>query len=101
MKKIVTTFLIVFFLSSINFAQDYNTGIGVRAGYSNGLTLKHFINNKTALEGILSSRWRGIELTGLYEIQNRIANAERLNWYFGIYLGLFSLNWRCWISHIH
>ncbi|MFA9372438.1 MAG: hypothetical protein ACERIH_12075 [Labilibaculum antarcticum] len=83
MKKIVATLLILFCMSSVNYAQDYNTGIGLRAGYSNGLTIKHFISNKTALEGILSSRWQGVELTGLYEIQNRIANAERLNWYFG------------------
>jgi hypothetical protein len=98
MKKITITLLVVFLMSTINYAQDYNTGIGLRAGYSNGLTIKHFIGSNTALEGILSSRWRGVELTGLYEIQNRFANTERLNWYFGFgaYVGIWdgdNTNW--------
>ena len=83
MKKIATTCLIAFCLVSINLAQDYNTGIGLRAGFSNGLTVKHFISEKSALEGILSSRWRGFGITGLYEIHNRFFSTERLNWYIG------------------
>jgi len=83
MKKIIITSLIVFLISSVNFAQDYNTGIGLRAGLWNGLTIKHFISNKTAFEGIISTRWQGIELTGLFEIQNQAFNTDRLNWYFG------------------
>ena len=54
------------FLFSFGQAQDYNTGIGLRGGLSNGLTIKHFISSNTALEGIISTRWRGLELTGLY-----------------------------------
>ena len=45
--------------------------------------MKHFIGSKTALEGILSSRWRGFQITGLYEIHNQAFNTERLKWYFG------------------
>ena len=35
------------------------------------------------LEFLLASRWRGIELTVLYEIHNQAFNTERLKWYFG------------------
>lgn len=83
MKKIaLTIFLSVFFLS-LSYAQDYNTGIGVRGGYANGLTIKHFISSNSALEGIISSRWKGFQITGLYEIHNRAFNTDRLNWYYG------------------
>ncbi len=98
MKKIAVTFLIVSCLVLNSQAQDYNTGIGLRAGFANGLTIKHFISSKTALEGILSSRWRGFEITGLYEIHNRFLDTDRLNWYvgFGGHVGFWNgddANW--------
>jgi len=83
MKKIIVIFLIVFSLGSISYAQDYNTGIGLRGGFSSGLTVKHFIGSKSALEGILSTRWRGFQITGLYEIHNHFFDVERMKWYFG------------------
>ena len=83
MKKIVLTCFIVFCLASISYAQDYNTGIGLRAGFETGLTVKHFLGETSALEGILATRWRGFEITGLYEIQNPAFHADRLDWFFG------------------
>jgi hypothetical protein len=83
MKKSIVVILIAFCFLSVSTAQDYNTGIGLRAGFSNGLTIKHFISQKSALEGILSSRWRGFELTGLYEVHNQAFNTERLKWFIG------------------
>ena len=70
-------------LSSMGFAQDYTTGIGIRGGYFNGLTVKHFVSDQAALEGIFTSRWRGFQVTGLYEIHNQAFNTPRLNWYYG------------------
>jgi len=83
MKKLVITFLIVFGLVTVGNAQDYKTGIGLRGGFENGLTLKHFTREKSAMEFILSSRWRGFEVTGLYEIHNQAFDAERLKWFIG------------------
>lgn len=83
MKKVFlasTLFLLV--VLSAN-AQDYNTGIGVRGGLSNGLTVKHFIESDRAIEGLLSSRWRGFNITGLYEIHAQAFDTPRLNWYYG------------------
>lgn len=84
MKKLLFVLLIALFLGFESKAQDYNTGIGLRGGLSNGLTVKHFIGNKTAIEGIFDSRWHGFSLTGLYEIHNQAFNTERLNWYYGV-----------------
>jgi len=97
MKKILLL-IIMGFISSIGLAQDYNTGIGVRAGYFNGVTIKHFVGQKAAFEGILSSRWRGLQLTGLYEIHDEAFNTKRLNWYygFGAHLGFWDGNRTRW-----
>ncbi len=81
MKKIF--FLFLLFLSLNAVAQDYKTGIGLRGGLSNGLTVKHFISKNAAIEGILTSRWRGFAITGLYEMHYQAFNVKRLNWYFG------------------
>lgn len=83
MKKFVTTSLILFCLISFSYAQDYRTGIGLRGGFANGLTIKHFIGSTTAFEGIVASRWKGLELTGLFEFHNQAFHSERLNWYIG------------------
>ena len=47
--------------------NGYKTGIGLRGGYTSGLTIKHFVNSDEAIEGIVGTRFRGLSLTGLYE----------------------------------
>jgi len=84
MKKIVMTLLIVFCLVSVSNAQDYKTGIGARLGFDQGLTIKHFVSQKSAFEFLLATRWRGFDITGLYEIHNQAFDTERLKWYYGL-----------------
>jgi hypothetical protein len=80
-----TTSIFAFLISSLfSYSQDYTTGIGLRGGPSNGLTVKHFISQKAALEGILSTRWGGFGLTGLYELNVPIKSVSRLNFYYGL-----------------
>ncbi|MDX9910054.1 MAG: hypothetical protein RBS23_11390, partial [Mariniphaga sp.] len=63
MRKILLTFsLFVMTAVAVN-AHDYNTGIVVRGGFSNGLTVKHFIGSNSALEAFVASRWRGFNIT--------------------------------------
>ncbi len=75
--------LILLFAGQNALAQDYRTGIGLRAGSTNGLTIKHYTKPKVALEGIISSRWRGLGLTGLIEGHTRAFDVNRLNFYYG------------------
>ncbi len=84
MKKIFLLLLTVVLIDSFTAnAQDYKTGVGLRGGMANGLTVKHFIKRNTAVEGIFSSRWQGFSITGLYEIHKQAFNTARLNWYYG------------------
>jgi hypothetical protein len=98
MKKTLLIGLMAFCFATICFSQNYNTGIGIRSGFYNGITVKHFLSPYTAFEGIVTTRWRGIELTGLYEFQNRFFGAERLNWFFGVggHIGFWDGNYAPW-----
>jgi len=91
MKKVLLSLVLVIGMTVIVKAQDYNTGVGLRGGFSNGLTIKHFISDKNALEGLISTRWRGVDITGLYEIHNQAFDVDRLNWYygFGAHIGFY------------
>jgi hypothetical protein len=84
MRKVLVViglFVIVGF-SSISYAQ-YETGLGARLGFFNGLTAKHFLNEQNAIEGILSFRWDGFIVTGLYEWQKPFPDVSNLDWFIG------------------
>lgn len=83
MRRFLMAVIIVISTISFSSAQDYSTGIGFRGGYANGLTIKHFVSRKAAFEGILSSRWKGFNITGLYEIHAQAFDVRRLNFYYG------------------
>lgn len=83
MRKIVLTFVLVVSIVIMASAQDYKTGVGIRGGLSYGLTLKHFLNEKAAVEGLLQTRWSGFDITGLYEIHAQAFEVEKLRWYYG------------------
>jgi hypothetical protein len=87
-KYFITLFFLSLFSGNLLLAQDYKTGIGLRCGWLGGLTVKHFISDGTALEGILSSGWgyHGYQFTGLYE-KHKAAftkdDAKGFFWYYG------------------
>ena len=88
------TFLIAALLLAITTtisAQNYNTGIGARVGFFNGITVKHFLNRTNAVEGILNFRWDGVIVTGLYEWQYALPNAPGFDYYLGVggHIGVF------------
>jgi hypothetical protein len=72
-------------------AQNYKTALGVKF-YPGAVTLKHFISNKTALEGIGYFWNKGSRITGLYEIHSNIASVANLSWYIGpgAHIGFYS-----------
>jgi len=83
MKKILLVLITVICVITAVNAQDYKTGIGLRGGFFNGLTVKHFVKNNAAFEGLLFSRWKGFEITGLYELHAPAFQVDRFKWYFG------------------
>lgn len=89
MKKLAfilsaSLFLIGFSASKSLAQANYSTGIGIRGGgYENGLTIKHFTNSSTALEGIIGFRPGVFVITGLYEKHAVAFSEPSVNWYYG------------------
>ncbi len=98
MRRSLISFMIAMAMLSLANAQDYNTGIGLRAGFSSGLTIKHFTSQSIALEGLLTTRWQGFDITGLYEVHNQAFDVKRLNWYYGggAHLGFYNGSYAYW-----
>jgi hypothetical protein len=83
MKK--SFIIIMFFLFSglyLN-GQEYKTSLGLRAGMPYGLTIKHFLSESNAVEGILASNWGGFVATALFENEHWTGHYPGLNWYWG------------------
>ncbi|MBL7111322.1 MAG: hypothetical protein ISS19_05210 [Bacteroidales bacterium] len=70
-------------------AQEYDSGIGVRAGLNPGITGKIFMARHSvfktmgALEGIVAVRFKGVAVTGLYEFHTEVFDTKGLYLYFG------------------
>lgn len=100
MKKITLSVIILFFIAlsnvsaqrstNYNTSDSYKTAVGVKF-YPGAITLKHFINDNTALEGIAYFN-RGLRVTGLYEIYGNIKDVNGLRWYIGpgAHVGFYS-----------
>lgn len=64
-------------------SSSYTTALGVKVWDGGGISLKHFIKENRALEGILYFWDQGVRITGLYEIHGDINGASGLKWYIG------------------
>lgn len=87
MKKILLLAIIA--LSGLSMkAQDYDLGIGVRLGKTNGLAAKYFFKPEKAIEGILHTSDGVYLITGLVEVQkpfhSNTLSITSLSWYWGI-----------------
>ncbi len=85
MKKVVFPIFCFFIINVLNVnAQDYTTAIGVRGGFAQGVTIKHFVSSTTAIEAIVTTKWKGFNMIGLYEIHAPAFDVDRLSWYYGV-----------------
>jgi hypothetical protein len=94
MKKILFILVLTVGMTIAASGQDYKTAAGLRAGLPYGLTIKHFLNETNAVEGIIASRWGGFSITGLYENVHWTGEYPGLNWFWGIgaHVGFWNSN---------
>ncbi|POY37982.1 hypothetical protein C3K47_05510 [Solitalea longa] len=84
MKKLLSlTVIVLLFAATTVKAQSYTTALGARIGTESGITLKHFIKSKAALEGILAFDHHSFDITGLYEVQGNAFSEPGLDWFVG------------------
>jgi hypothetical protein len=89
MRKIWVLSAALFFATAL-FSQgksapssSYRTALGVKVWDGGGISFKHFLSGKNALE-LVGYFWnRGTRITGLYEIHGPISGATGLQWYIG------------------
>jgi len=81
--------------NSQSLGTSYTTAIGVKV-YPASLSVKHFVQQNNAIEGLLTFWESGNRLTGLYEIHGDINNAAGLKWYIGpgAHIGFWNDTWK-------
>jgi len=90
MRKITLAIIV---LISIGFsnrlsAQDYKVGIGIRLSspaptLSNSVSVKYFMNERDALEGLISFGINSFGIGGMYERHLVIGATPGLKWFYG------------------
>lgn len=83
MKRISITIFVLFLLVFSSKAQDYHSGLGLRASVSPGISFKHFLTTNMAGEGILTVRWGGFNATGLAEWHLPVFDTEGFYFFYG------------------
>jgi hypothetical protein len=89
MKKIIMLLVVIVTLATVtakaqSLSSEYRTALGVKVwNDGGGVSLKHFVGNNNALEGIGYFWNGGSRITGLYEFHFDIEGAQGLKWYVG------------------
>lgn len=91
MKKLISTCVFVLLSHAALQSQPYNNAVGVRAGYSSGVTFRHFIDREFMAEGLALYNRDGFQFTAIYGYQFSPYAKERLYYYAGA--GLHAGNW--------
>ena len=83
-KVFLLTVFMSFWCLAASAQHAYKAGVGVRLNYGYGLSVKYNMTQKKSVEGIVYTRWRGINITGLYEIHAPAFKTAGWRWYYGI-----------------
>ncbi len=63
----------------------YTTGIGLRGGFTSGLSFKQFLGSTTAVEALIGTRWHGLNIAALFELHKGNAfGISQLTWEYGV-----------------
>jgi hypothetical protein len=84
-QRLIFSFCAMFlFLGAVaqNNSSSYKTAVGVKF-YPGAITVKHFVKETAALEGIAYFWDKGFRFVGLYELHYDLLQVEGLKWYVG------------------
>ncbi len=65
MRKLLLILLFLIFIFSSMYSQEYIQAIGLRGGYTSGVTYKKFLDEMKSMEAIMSFRKNGLQMTVL------------------------------------
>lgn len=98
LRKLLLLISFIFVITSANAQQTYKTALGVRINGGGGITLKHMLNERDGFEGILYTRWRGVNITGLYVVHYPVFTEPGFRFYMGAgaHIGFWDGNRNPW-----
>jgi hypothetical protein len=99
MKRLLLAMIILFSFvgtrAQMNTGPDYKTALGVKV-YPGAVSVKHFLKDNIAVEGLGYLSSDGFRVTGLYELHNNLGDVQGLKWYVGggAHVGIWSDTWK-------
>jgi hypothetical protein len=95
MKKVLFFCLLIVCFSSSYSQSNYQTALGVKF-YPGAITVKHFVQENAAVEGLAYFWYYGMRITGLYEFHKDINGVDGLQWYVGpgAHVGFWNNHWK-------
>lgn len=100
MKKMTLIFGLCLVSTMAVYSQSFNSAIGVRGGFFNGVTYKQFMSGSDAFELIASTHYRGVLVAGMYQRHTNAFDAPGLYWYYGVgaHVGVYERRYSPWFS---
>ena len=101
-RKCFLSITFLFGLCSLaNAQQTYETAIGLRLNGGAGISVRHFIAEDQSIEGILYTRWGGLNITGLYQLNYPVFPEPGFKFYMGAggHIGFWDRHRNPWWDH--
>jgi hypothetical protein len=84
-SKLLPHYIIILLIFSnsleISAQHSYKTALGLRLNGGAGISVRHCIKENQSLEGILYTRWRGLNVTGLNTVNYPVFDEHDYNFY--------------------
>ena len=83
MKGFLVAMTLTLLVTAHSYGQTYKTALGLRAGGTSGITIKHFYRGQMAWEGQVGFFGNGSSITGLIMKHDNAFNTPGLRYYAG------------------
>lgn len=86
LKKFRNTIMILLIVNvtTDSFSQhNYKTALGLRLNGGAGISVRHSLKENQSIEGILYTRWRGLNITGIYSVNYPVFDEPGFNFFIG------------------
>lgn len=84
MFRLLLSILILIGSANSGFSQQqYKTALGLRINGGAGITARHFLSGNQSIEGIMYTRWGGLNFTGLYNVNFPVFTEPGFNFFIG------------------
>jgi len=80
---LITILLTISTSYAVQAQHNYKTALGLRLNGGAGISVRHALKGNQSIEGILYSRWRGLNITGIYSVNYPVFDEPGFNFFIG------------------